>query len=269
MRLIDAHCHLESDVFTGKRDAIVADARRAGIVCLITASIVPEQWSVSSSLARRYPEVECAWGVHPWYIRPEQEALLPGLAEARSGGACAIGEIGLDRKTEVVPIDLQARFFEAQLRIAKELDLPVVIHCRSAFDLLLQYVRAIGLARTGGIVHNYSGSAELATQLSAHGLSFSLGGTLTYRNSRKKREVLQAIHPDHFLLETDSPDIPPVEAPERPNVPANILHNLRAAAEILDEPEERIAETTTENAIRIFSINRDSNHLLQFVDTSC
>jgi TatD DNase family protein len=118
----------------------------------------------------------------------------------------------------------------------------------------MQSIRKIGLARSGGIVHNFSGSAELARQLSALGLSFSLGGTLTYRNSRKKREVLEAIYPERFLLETDSPDIPPVEAPGRPNVPANILHNLRAAAEILGEPEERIAEYTTENALRIFGL---------------
>lgn len=255
MRLIDAHCHLESDAFAGRLDEIVADARRAGVVRLITASIVPEQWPISADIAHRYPEVECAWGVHPWYIRDEQEAALMGLGEARSQGVCAIGEIGLDRKTEVVSMDLQTRFFEKQLRIAKDLDLPVVIHCRGAFDLLLKYVRKIGIASSGGIVHNYSGSAELAHQLSAHGLSFSLGGVLTYRNSRKKREVLQAIYPDRFLLETDSPDIPPVDAPERPNVPANIPHNLRAAAELLGEPEERIAEATTENATRVFCIN--------------
>lgn len=257
MRLVDAHCHLESDELAGCLDTVVAEARRAGVVRLITASIVPEQWGVSSSLARRYPEVECAWGVHPWYIRPEYEPLLPSLADARSGGARAIGEIGLDRKTETVPISLQCRFFEKQLRTAKELDLPVVIHCRGAFDLLLRYVRAVGLAQTGGVVHNYSGNAELARQLSAHGLSFSLGGVLTYRNSRKKRDVLHAIYPDHFLLETDSPDIPPVEAPGRPNVPANIVHNLRAAAELLGESEERVAEDTTRNAIRVFGLEAD------------
>ena len=254
MRLIDVHCHLESEEFAGILDAVLADAKRAGVFRLITASIVPEQWSVSASLARRYPEVECAWGVHPWYIRPEHEPQLARLCEARSGGACAIGEIGLDRKTATVPLDIQGRFFETQLRIAKDLDLPVVIHCRAAFDLLMQSIRKIGLARSGGIAHNFSGSAELARQLSELGLSFSLGGTLTYRNSRKKREVLQAIYPDRFLLETDSPDIPPVEARGRPNVPANILHNLRAAAEMLGESEERIAEYTTENALRIFGL---------------
>jgi TatD DNase family protein len=254
MRLVDVHCHLESEEFAGKLDGIIEDARRTGIVRLITASIVPEQWDVSAGLAERYPEVEFAWGVHPWYIRPEFEADLPRLADARSRGACAIGEIGLDRKSDSVPLDLQCRFFETQLCIAKDLGLPVVVHCRAAFDLLLEFGKKVGLAPCGGVVHNFSGSAELAGQLSRYGLSFSMGGTLTYRNSRKKREVLEAIYPERFLLETDSPDIPPVEARDRPNVPANILYNLRAAAEVLGEPEELIAEQTTENAIRIFGL---------------
>ena len=254
MRLVDVHCHLESGEFAGKLDGIIEDARGAGVVRLITASIMPEQWDVSAGLAERYPEVEFALGVHPWYIRSEYEAHLPQLSEARSRGACAIGEIGLDRKSDSAPVDLQCRFFETQLRIAKDLDLPVVIHCRGAFDLLLEFVKKVGLSSSGGVVHNFSGSAELAGQLSRYGLSFSLGGTLTYRNSRKKRDVLAAIYPEHFLLETDSPDIPPVEVRGRPNVPANILYNLRAAAETLGEPEERIAETTTENAVRIFGL---------------
>jgi len=87
-----------------------------------------------------------------------------------------------------------------------------------------------------------------------YGLSFSFGGVLTYRNSRKKREVLKKIYPERLLLETDSPDIPPVEAQGAPNVPSNILHVLRAAAELLDVPEEHIAEATTLNASRIFKL---------------
>ena len=254
MRLIDAHCHLESDAFQGRLEAILDDARAVGIVKLITASIVPDQWPVSTALARQFPSVECAWGIHPWYIRTEFEADLPRLAEAPTQGAVAIGEIGLDTKFDRVPFELQQTFFERQLAVAKEINLPVVLHCRGAFNELIQSIHRIGLPERGGILHNFSGSPELAQQLGPMGLSFSLGGTLTYRNSRKKREVLHAIYPQWFLLETDSPDISPVEAPERPNVPANILYSLRAAAEVLGDPEDVIAEHTTQNALRIFGL---------------
>jgi TatD DNase family protein len=256
MKLVDAHCHLECEEFAESLDDVMADAARAGIVRLITSSIIPEQWPISKSISERYPEAVFAWGVHPWYIRPEHESRLPELKNAVDAGASAIGEIGLDKKTELVPIALQTKFFEIQLRVAKDLDLPVVIHCRAAFDVLLPILKRIGVSRTGAVMHNYSGGAELARQLSDLGLSFSFGGALTFRNSKKKREVLRAVYPERILLETDSPDLPPVEARERPNVPANILYNLRAASDILEISEIEIAEVTTLNAARIFRFDQ-------------
>ena len=255
MRLIDTHCHLESDEFEETLDTVLLDARRAGIIALITASIVPEQWNVSRALATRFPEVHCALGVHPWYVKPDHINTLTELEHARDWGACAIGEIGLDRKIDFPPFDLQQEAFLRQITIARELALPVVLHCRGAFDDLLRVLKKLGSLPGGGIVHNFSGSAELVRELAHFGLIASLGGVLTYRNSRKKCEVLNAAYPDHLVLETDSPDLPPVEAPTRPNVPANIRYVLQAASEILKIPEERIAEQTTENATRLFALS--------------
>lgn len=255
MRLIDTHCHLESDAFEGILDTVLQNARHAGIIGLITASIVPEQWRVSRALAARFPEVFCAVGVHPWYLKPSHIPLLTELEQASDWGACAIGEIGLDRKVNFPEFDLQYEAFLRQLTMAKELALPVVLHCRGAFDDLLRALKKMGTLPGGGTVHNFSGSAELVRDLARFGLNVSLGGVLTYRNSRKKREVLQTAYPDHLVLETDSPDLCPVEAPTRPNVPANIRHVLRAASEILKIPEERIAEQTTQNAIQIFALS--------------
>jgi TatD DNase family protein len=255
MKLVDAHCHLESEEFKDRLEPIIQDARQVGVVKLITASISPEQWHTSKAIAERFPEVEFAWGVHPWYLSPDHLEALSRLYQAKEAGAVAIGEIGLDKKIDAPPIDLQRTFFETQLRIAAEIDLPVVLHCRAAFDDLLVFIKKIGIPRKGGILHNFSGSAELARQLAPYGLMFSLGGTLTYRNSRKKQDLLRAIYPAHLVLETDSPDIPPVEARGKPNVPSNIVYSLRAAADILGEPEERIAENTTRNAAQIFGLD--------------
>jgi len=131
--------------------------------------------------------------------------------------------------------------------------MPVIVHCRGAFNELIESINRIGFPRSGGILHAYSGSLELTEILIKKGASFSMGGTLTYKNSRKRTEVLKRIYPDHFLLETDSPDIPPANT-VRPNIPANILLNLKAASETLNISEERIAGTTTANAIKIFGL---------------
>lgn len=252
MRLVDAHCHLEAEEFQGRLDAVLADGRRAGIARFVTAAVTPEEWPVSLALAARHPDVSCVLGVHPWYCREGDLAQLEGLPEALGKGACGIGECGLDTVTDRTPFEAQVAVFERQLAIAREMNLPVVLHCRKAHNEMLACFRRAGAPERGGLVHSFAGSAEVAERFMEHGMVFSLGGILTYRNSVKRNVMLRRIYPDAFLLETDAPDINPVEARERPNVPANIVHNLRAAGEILGRPEEEIAETTTRNAARLF-----------------
>ncbi len=252
MRLVDVHCHLESEAFQDTLDNVLEGARRAGICKLITASIDPSQWRVSAALARRYAMVEYAVGVHPWYCPEETLPQLARLPEAASA-AVAIGEIGLDAKTQRFPLALQMEVLTPQLKIAQELDLPVILHCRGAFNEMLRLFKQYG-APHGGVFHNFSGSPELAEQFMEYGLAFSLGGVMTWRNSAKRTRLLRRIYPDYFLLETDAPDIPPVEARGTVNTPANILYNLRAAAELLALPAETVAETTTRNAARIFKL---------------
>ena len=254
MRLVDVHCHLESDYFKDGLPGIIAGAKAAGVVKLITSSITPDEWGLSESIARSHEAVEFALGVHPWYCKKEDIARIAGLSGAKARGAVAIGEIGLDRKTAPAPYELQREVFELQLRTARDLELPVIIHCRGAFDDVRLIVKRTGLCARGGVVHSFSGSVEVAEAFMKLGLSFSFGGALTYRNSKKKEEVLKKIYPDRLMLETDSPDIPPVEARAMPNVPANILYGLRAAAEILGAAEEKIAEITTANAARMFAL---------------
>jgi len=252
MQLVDTHCHLEAEEFEGRLDSIVADARAAGVVKLVTASITPDQWPVSRAIAARYPEVAFAWGIHPWYALEEHRAQVNGLRQAREAGAAAIGEIGLDAKVESPPFAFQQELFEAQLRIAKDLDLPVVIHCRGAFNQLFEILKTVGAPGVGGMVHAFSGSVELAEECLKHGLYLSMGGALSYRNSKKREKVLHRVYPDHLVLETDSPDIPPVEVHGTTNVPANIRYNLAGAAAMLGVPEEDIATHTTRNAARLF-----------------
>ena len=252
MQLVDVHCHLESDVFRGGLDGVLDLARRACVRKLITASVHPDQWALSASLAQEHDIVEFAAGVHPWYC---PEDTLPELGRLREAAAdaVAIGEIGLDSKTERFPLAWQERMFVPQLQVAQDLELPVILHCRGAFNEMLGVFKRYG-PPPGGILHNFSGGPELAEQFMAYGLAFSLGGVLTWRNSAKRTRLLRRIYPDFLLLETDAPDIPPVEARGTVNSPANILYNLRAAAELLEVAAEEVAAATTRNAIRIFGL---------------
>lgn len=253
MKLVDVHCHLESVHFVHDLESVIERARNAGIAALITSTITPDQWELSRGIAERFADVEYAMGIHPWYIQKSYMNDIAGLAGAKDRGAAAIGEIGVDSKSGG-DLDQQIVFFEKQLAIAREIDLPVVIHCRGAFNELILSLKRIGAPKAGGIIHSFSGSPELADELIRYGLSFSMGGTLTYRNSKKRSAVLKKIYPHHFLLETDSPDIPPVQKQGEINYPHYIRYNLEAAAEILGETIESVAEHTTRNAIRIFNL---------------
>lgn len=255
MKLIDVHCHLESEELRINLDKLIPEARNAGIIKLITSPVSPNQWDHSAMIAEKYDEVEFALGIHPWLASLSDLEIIETLANAKKKGAVAIGEIGLDKKIDNPDIDTQIKAFDKQLEIAKKIDLPVIIHCRGAFNELIQSIQRIGLPASGGIIHSFSGSIELADEFISYGLSFSLGGALTYKKNNKRIKILKRIYPEHFLLETDSPDFLPVQLKDIPNVPANILYNLEAAAEILGESEESVAQVTTENALRLFNFD--------------
>jgi len=253
LRLVDSHCHLEAPEFSGILDTVISDAEQAGVVKLITSSVTADEWALSRSISDKYKSVEYSIGIHPWFVT-ENDLDIKSKLEAAGTGHVAVGEIGLDRKIESPPFELQVRVFEEQMKFAVDVNLPVIIHCRGAFNELIESINRTGVPARGGIIHAFSGSREIAEALIKKGLSFSMGGTLTYKPGRKKIDTMKAIYPEHFLLETDSPDIPPVGT-EKPNVPSNILLNLKGAANLTGRPEEEIAETATENAKRIFRLD--------------
>ena len=254
MSLIDVHCHLEE---MPEIEKIIERAENVGIVKMITCSIHPDQWDISRNLAQKFQSVEFANGIHPWYIQPEYFSEIEKLYESRNTGSIAIGEIGLDFKTAPINHDIQLKFFEAQLEIARNIELPVILHCRGAFTETLSSIKRLGGLRSGGIIHSFSGSAEIAENFIKIGFSFSLGGILTYRNSTKRVKLMQKIYPHNFLLETDSPDILPVEIRgknSKMNEPANIVYNLKAATQMLGISEAEIKKTTSLNAVKIFNL---------------
>lgn len=253
MQLVDVHCHLESEHFAGNLDTIIENAKGVGVVALITCAIVPGQWELSHTISKNYKEVYFALGVHPWYIEENYFHELNKLTHIKDDKYCAIGEIGLDAKTNI-DMQLQKKFFEDQLSIANELGKPVIVHCRGAFNELVASVKRVGTLKAGGVIHSYSGNVEITKQLIPFGFYFSFGGAITFRNSKKKVEVLKYIYPEYVLLETDSPDIPPVEKNGEINVPENIMYVVKAISELIEKPEEEIAHITTANAKKLFNL---------------
>jgi len=250
MQLVDAHCHLEADDFASRLPEVIREAAAVGVVHMVTAAVKPAQWSRARAIAAGHESVSFALGVHPWFANT---APLPAIMSMDTTGAVAVGEIGLDAAIETPSMETQMALFEAQLAVARDHALPVVIHCRRAFGELLHALKRAGTLPRGGVVHAFSGSAELVDALAPRGFYFSMGRSLTYHRSRKRDTVLARVYPDRLLLETDSPDMPPTGL-ERPNVPANLRHVLSGAAALLGEPEARIAEVTTANARRAYGL---------------
>ncbi|MGC8739456.1 MAG: TatD family hydrolase [Candidatus Hydrogenedens sp.] len=254
MEIIDVHCHLEAEEFRDDLEEVVNDAKSTGIIKMITSSVTPEQWEKSLRISQQYPEIECTWGVHPWYVKEEYFKDLNRLLTDSANKIVAIGEIGLDLKIDNPPYELQEKFFIRQLEIAKEINIPVVIHCRGAFSQLAGIINKIGMPERGGIIHAFKGSPEIVEQLIPHRIFFSLGCGITYRYSSKREKVLNQIYPDHLLVETDSPDIPPARQSGIRNVPSNIILVLSALTGYLKNSVLEIAKNTTNNAKKVFNL---------------
>lgn len=248
MRIFDVHAHLQSDRFDADRGDVIRRAEEAGIERILNAATEPSDWNAVRSLGgiSRF-----ALGIHPWYIPDGAEEFLSTLTDSDFNGCSAIGEIGLDSLTKKTPVERQITVFEEQLSLAGALGLPCVIHCRGAFAELIRCASRVGTAH-GAVIHAFNGSPELADDLMRRGFFLSFGGVLTFRDSRRREEMLRRAYPERFLLETDSPDIPVAERNGERGEPADILHVIRAASDMLGEPEERIAEAAWENALRLF-----------------
>ncbi len=252
MRLFDSHCHIQDERFDGLRDGILARAGESGVCGMVCCGTSPNDWESVTALADSHEAILPSFGVHPWFVEN-----LPGdwLNRLRSmvqaNSISAIGEIGLDYVVENVDRELQKKVFERQLDLALELNRPVSVHCRKAWGDLVELLKdRAGTIR--GLIHNYSGSAEIASRLTSMGLYLSFGGMLTRSRNRRGHDSLRKIDIDRILLETDSPDLAPIGIEQPYNEPANLKIICNAAAEILGKTPDSLAEQTSQNARKLF-----------------
>lgn len=274
MELIDSHCHLDAPEFDHDRPAVLAAARAAGVTGIVVPAYVAARWQHLLTLCRAHPRTTSAaphlWpalGLHPVHLASHADADLDTLAAllAESPDVVAVGEIGLDRfLPDLVTETAWARqlsLFEAQLDLARQHDLPVILHARRCHaDIIASLKRT--RHGSGGILHAFSGSVEEARQYRRLGLHLGLGGPLTYPQSARLRAVAMALPLDAFVIETDAPDLVPFrhrdvhadgrarEAGERVrNSPAYLPAVLEVFAEIRPEPVEVQAAAFRDNVM--------------------
>lgn len=252
--LVDSHCHLDVSEFDADRSAVVARARDAGVTRQVIPAIAQSGWHALGALCRTQDGLHPAYGLHPIYLadhRPEHLDELAGVVMHER--PVAIGECGLDYFVPGLDADEQRRYFVAQLELARETDLPVIVHARRAVDEVIATFRRIGGLR--GVVHSYSGSFEQAAQLWKLGFHLGFGGPITYDRATRLRDIVARMPLEFLLLESDAPDQPLAAHRGLRNEPCRVAEVLDQVAALRPESRETIAAATTANAVRLFGLD--------------
>jgi len=259
-RVIDTHCHLDVAAFDDDRAAAVARSRAAGVHGILVPAIRPATWPGLTALAAEHAGVAIGLGVHPQVVPdldPDERAACRDLyatlveAVAAAGPAVvAIGECGLDGGT--ADRDEQVRLLRIHIRAARELRLPLIVHILRAHDVAPRLLREESAGDVGGVLHSYSGGADLVPIYRDLGFAFSFAGPVTYANSRRPRAAASAVPAELLLAETDAPDQAPEPHRGSRSEPAFVADVIRGLAEIRGADPREIAELTTANALRVF-----------------
>jgi len=257
MRLIDTHCHLDDPAFDGDREAVLARARAAGVEALVIPAVTLERIPAALALAEQHAGIYAAVGIHPHAAATFSPRALAQLREwARHPRVVAIGEIGLDFYRDLAPREAQRAAFRAQLELAGELGLPVILHQRAAGEALLEelerWIAAGPAAR--GVLHAFSGDAAMARTAAAWGFRLGIGGPITYPRAAALREAVQVVGAAALVLETDAPYLPPQPYRGRRNEPAYLRDVVEGVAQALGLPPASVAAQTTDNARQLFRL---------------
>jgi TatD DNase family protein len=250
---IDTHCHLDAAEFDADRDAEYARAVAAGVGVQIIPAVTRDNFAAVAATCDRYPGCLPAWGLHPMYVhvhRPEHLADLRAQIEARR--PVAVGEIGLDLFVKDLDPATQEFFLVEQLKLARDHDLPVLLHCRRANDELLKQLRRIGVR--GGIAHAFNGSRQQADAFIKLGFKLGFGGAFTWPRANNLRRLAADLPLEAIVLETDSPDIPPVWIGRGRNAPGELPRIAATLAELRGVDVDSIAAATTRNARALFRL---------------
>lgn len=254
--VIDTHCHLDMRAYQEDLEDILSKAYSLGVHAIVTIGINVASSQEAIGLAGKYSMVKATVGIHPHDVgNIDASALnvIQTLIEQNRQHIVAYGEIGLDYVKNYSQPDIQRHYFRLQLEIAREHELPVIIHDREAHDDILRILKEHAPLSNGGIMHCFSGNMEYAKEILDLGLLISIPGIVTFTNATDLQEVTKKIPLDSMLLETDGPFLAPMPYRSKRNEPKYLLYTLLEVAKLRNSSVEEIAQATTENACRLFN----------------
>lgn len=254
--LIDSHLHLDSPEFNEDRSAVLERAKQAGILKVISAGTNLASSESVLTLAAVHPEIYPAVGIHPHEAFQVNEKVLTALHElAKAPQAIAIGEIGLDYYYNFSVPEIQRTVFRRQIRLAKECNLPLIIHCREAFGDLINILHEEEAGKRGGVIHCFTGNWDSAERLLDMGFYIGITGIVTFKNITNIPEVVKRLPLEKMLVETDAPYLAPYPHRGKRNEPSFLIHTVESIAKIKGVPIDEIIKTTTHNTERLFKLS--------------
>jgi len=253
--IVDSHAHISTPKFAEDRDAVLARAREAGLVGIVDVGCDLASSRDSIGLAETDRMVWAAVGVHPHEAKHWDAATRAALEElAAHPRVVAIGETGLDFHYNYSPPDVQREVFRAQLELAADLEMPVVLHIRDAYEEALQTIDALGRANLRGVSHCFTGNKAQALGFVERGFGVSFTGVVTFKKAEDVREAARAVPRELLLVETDCPYMAPVPQRGKRCEPSFVVHTARAIALLRGDDPDELFEATARNAARIFGL---------------
>ncbi len=256
--MIDSHVHLDDPRFDEDRDAVIARARAAGVDGFVVPGTTAESWLRIAALAESVPGLYPAYGLHPWFMRRHRNEDIEALdrwLDVRP--AVAVGECGLDFHAPDSDREAQLALFRAQLALARNHGLPLIVHARKSLDVVLHELRRQdGLE---GVLHSFSGSLQQAQQAVELGFRLGIAATVGFERAQKLRRVVRKVDESALLIETDAPDQPgPAHRGER-NEPAFLPGHLAVMAELRGQSPELLSSRLDENCRKLFRLERQDD----------
>ncbi|MFV9568625.1 TatD family hydrolase [Thermoanaerobacter mathranii] len=251
--LVDSHAHLEDEKYDKDREEIIEECKKdLTFLINVGSNLLTSKQSIE--LAHNYDFIYASVGIHPHDAQKEFDKVEEIEKLALQQKVVAIGEIGLDYYYDEPSKEFQKEVFTKQIRLAKKLNLPIIIHDRDAHEDILDILKKEWTKDLRGVFHSYSGSVEMAFQVIEMNFYISLGGPVTFKNAKKPKEVAKAVPIEKLLIETDSPYLTPEPYRGKRNTPVYVKFVAEKIAELRGIPYEEASRITAENAIKLFNI---------------
>jgi TatD DNase family protein len=253
--LIDSHAHLEMPEFKKDLEGVIRRAMESGVEYIFTVGTEKKDWRRALEIANSHPSIYVILGIHPHNAKEIDDQTYPLLKDlCKNKKVKAYGEIGLDFFRNLSPRDIQLKGFREQIGLAKELGLPIVVHDREAHQETLETLKSEKAEECGGIIHCFSGDYEMAKVCIDMGFYISIPGSITFKNAESFREIVKRIPLESLLVETDAPFLTPEPFRGKRNEPSFVRYTAQKVAEIKKISFDKVAEATTENALRVYRL---------------